>query len=631
MRKLSSKLVMTQLVFLTVALISIGLTLFVSWKLEGSAAAINDAGSLRMRAYRLAYLISSPQPDGNAETSALVERDILAFDAVYQTLKTGDPARPLLLPKSAALTGQIEALDRAWQAFSAQLRTAGGPERAQVEGFVALVNSFVSTIELDVTGSTKLLRITQLGLILLALAGAGALIYLSFLFVVRPVVLLQEGFERMARADFNVRLPVESRDEFGSLAVGFNTMADKLQGLYVSLESRVAEKTKSLAAQNTRLAMLYDMTTFLNAPHSLEALCRGFVHRVASATGADAGAVRLSAHGEVSASVHFFASEGVPAALVAAEETLRCGECACGDAAAGQRPVVHLLTGHRAAVTLPHCRNAGFKTVAAIPITVQRQTIGIFNLFFREAREVSIEERHVLANLGQHLGVAIENKRLASRERELAVAEERNLLAQELHDSIAQSLAFLNLQVQMLRDALAKDRIDEAENIVTEIGAGVKESYADVRELLTHFRTRVGHQDLEHALRTTLAKFEHQTGIATALTASGTGMPLPADAQLQALHILHEALSNVRKHSGCTLVEVALQRGPAYRLSARDNGRGFDAEDRSPAATEDHLGLRIMQERAARIGATLTVKSRPGHGTEVVLTLPLARHEQEAA
>jgi two-component system nitrate/nitrite sensor histidine kinase NarX len=628
LRKLSSKLVVTQIVFLAVAVTAIGLTLFISWRLEGTAAAINDAGSLRMRAYRLAYLAGAQSAAPSAETRATIEREVVDFATVFNTLRVGDPARPLFLPKSATVERQMQALAEAWRALAPSLTSADGPDRAQVEGFVSLVNTLVRSVEDDVATSTSLLRATQFGLIALAIAGAVALMYLSFLFVVRPVNRLQDGLERMARADFSARVPVESHDEFGALAQGFNTMADQLHGLYSTLEARVAEKTRSLAEQNRRLATLYDMTSFLGSPHTIEELCRGFVRRIVNATGAKAGAVRLSNSGD--GAVHMYAAEGLPERFLSTEDYLRCGECACGESAERGRIMVQTIGEKRAVMTLPHCREAGFRSVVAVPIAAQQHTVGIFNLFFDEARELGVEERHMLETLGSHLGVTIESLRLVSRDKELAVSEERNLLAQELHDSIAQALAFLNLQVQMLRDAIRKEKRDEVRAIVAEIEAGVKESYADVRELLTHFRTRVAQADLEHSLRGMLAKFEHQTGIATHLEVSGTGVTLAPDAQLQVAHVVHEALSNARKHSGCSRVDVELERGPTYRLTVRDDGRGFDPAARDEASHDDHVGLRIMRERANRVGASVAVRSSPGAGTEVTLTLPVARMEAAA-
>jgi two-component system nitrate/nitrite sensor histidine kinase NarX len=199
------------------------------------------------------------------------------------------------------------------------------------------------------------------------------------------------------------------------------------------------------------------------------------------------------------------------------------------------------------------------------------------------------------------------------------VSQERNLLARELHDSIAQSLAFLKIQVQLMRDALANGNAQRVQSVLGEIDSGVRESYGDVRELLVHFRTRANAEDIEPALQTTLRKFEHQSGVRARLHMQGQGLPLTPDLQIQVLHVVQEALSNVRKHARATQVWLDVQQQPRWRFEVRDDGIGFVAEDDSRG--ESHVGLRIMAERAERIGATLEVFSTPGHGTSVVLEL----------
>jgi two-component system nitrate/nitrite sensor histidine kinase NarX len=629
-RNLSAKLVGIQVFFLLVALVSIGLTLVVSWRLEGSAAAINDAGSLRMRTYRLAYLAEEAMRPAPV-VGSLIGNDLGTFERIVATLKAGDPTRPLFVSRTPAIDAQFARLAGEWASFRPALERAARGEaaaidRTQVERFVGVVNALVELIEADTAQATALLRWIQFALVALAIAGTSALIYLSFRVIIRPVHRLEGGLQRMAQGEFATRLPVESTDEFGALAAGFNDMAEHLEESYRHLETRVAEKTRNLAQQNARLATLYDMTTFLNAPTTQEDLCRGFLRRLLVTTGAAAGAVRLvSREGDT---LHLFVEEGLPGGFAEKEHCLQKGECACGEAAAKSASVVHFMKGPKPpiSVPLPHCREAGFAVVAAFPIAAHHQVLGIYNLFHREAHEIASEERHMLESLGQHLGVAIESLRLASSARELAIAEERNLLAQELHDSIAQALAFLNLQVQMLRQSLAGGRADEAAKALEEIQAGVQESYADVRELLVHFRTRLGEGDVEHGIRTLLAKFQQQTAIPAELHSSGATVPLAPDDQLQVMHILQEALSNVRKHSRAKRVDVVLTRGPGYTFTVRDDGCGFDA-GAAEAAAGDHVGLKIMQERASRIGGALTVRSSRGAGTEVVLRLPLAQKQ----
>ena len=632
MRSLSAKIIAIQVLFLTVALLSIGVTLLISWELEGGAAAINDAGSLRMRAYRLAFELA----DGRAGLSGPARRalalELQEFDAVLATLKRGDPARPLLLPANTEVASLLAGVETRWSGLKAVAQRAvdGAPaliSRIEVAAFVEATNVLVFRIEDDLARSTNLLYMLQLGLVGLAIAGAITLVYLAFLVIIQPVQRLREGMQRMAAADFSVRLPAGGRDEFGQLAVGFNAMADRLRDLYDSLETRVLDKTRSLAERNTELTALYDTAAFLAEPRALEPLCRGFLERVAGALGADAAAMRFI--GSDPPQLHLFAAHKLPAGFAADERCVAVGTCACGQAASTES-TIHWGDASGAATPLATCRKHGLQAMTAVPVRAQTETIGVLNLFFRQPRQLDEREKQLLETLGQHFGVAVENQRLVSREKEMAVSEERNLLAQELHDSIAQSLAFLNLQVQMLAGALKREDRKATAAASGEIATGVRECYADVRELLLHFRTRSDHEDISSALRLTLKKFEQQTGIHTTFSEAGQAMPVPAAEQVQILHIIQEALSNVRKHAGASEVRVALRRGPVYAFEVSDDGCGFDAG--SASASELHVGLKIMQERARRAGATVAIESRAGHGTCVTLAVPVApRHEPLAA
>jgi two-component system nitrate/nitrite sensor histidine kinase NarX len=273
------------------------------------------------------------------------------------------------------------------------------------------------------------------------------------------------------------------------------------------------------------------------------------------------------------------------------------------------------------------CRAAGYAQVLALPIRLHEHVLGEIELFFRGEVVLADDDRALLEALAAHLAGAMEGLRAAALERESAVADERALLARELHDSIAQGLAFQKIQVQLLRDAVKKGQATQVERALAELDAGVKESMADVRELLLHFRTRTNAEDLMPALQTTLAKFEHQSGLATQLVVQGHGLPLDPDVQVQVLHVVQEALSNVRKHAQAQRVVVEVERSPRWRVRVRDDGRGFAPD---AASAESQVGLRIMRERAARIGAEVALQSAPGQGTCVELTLPAAEQRLAA-
>lgn len=637
--KLSTRIVGLLLGFLAVALLVIGSTLLLSWQLEGSAAAINVAGSLRMDSYRLAMLAGQlDTPAGRSDPAApgVLAEQLKRIDATLELLERGDPQRPLFLPPTTVIRGVFAEVRQQWRtelaprtgALLARHPTPPAEVRALQElgeRFVHRVDQLVQHIERDSEGRTFWLRASQLLLLALALVGTVSIIYLLFDMIVAPVTRLQAGMESMREQDFSARLPVDSSDEFGALARGFNQMADKLQDSYANLEQRVQTKTAQLEQQNRELALLYDSSAFLQRPQSAEAMCEGFLKRISDYFRADGGSVRILDPNRDN--LHMLVHHGISETLVETERCLKVGECLCGEAVVSKLAVIHDLRRMDRGHTL-QCHREGFATISIFHIFAQHQHLGFFNLHFRTTTVFSAAQTALLETLGQLLGTAIENQRLQGRDRELAISEERNLVAQGLHDSIAQGLNFLNLQVQMLEQSLQSGRVDEVESIVPALRAGVEESYQDVRELLHNFRTRLQEGNLVTSLETVVDKFRRQSGIAVDVEADSDGAPFPREHQLQLLFIVQEALSNVRKHASARQVWLRLTDGEDFDLSIRDDGHGFDQRDLA-AKGGAHVGMIIMRERAQRIGAELDVTSAPGAGTEV--RVHLGRAQRRAA
>ncbi|MDE2605310.1 MAG: type IV pili methyl-accepting chemotaxis transducer N-terminal domain-containing protein [Burkholderiales bacterium] len=613
---LSAKLVLTGTALLLLALASIGLTLWVTWNLQGGAAAVNEAGRMRMQTYRMALDIASGAPAPEVATA------IRGFDDSLNLLAQGDPSRPLFVPWSAESRERFQDVRQHWQALRERWASPVPPEelRPQADAFVARVDGFVVAIETQIARWTAVLHAFQLVLVGLAIASAVVMFYAGYLFVLNPLARLKRGLAALQAGELGTRIEVGSRDEFGELAAGFNEMAQTLQSLYTGLEEKVRAKTLDLERERQRLADLYQVSAFVAKAPSLEALAQGFVRRVRRIAHADAAAVRWSDEGRQC--YLLLAQDRLPEELARSESCVETGSCLCGAAAPDARTrVVPIAVAGSGAPALK-CRRAGFATVACVPVRLHGKVLAEVDLFYREPVALGEEERGLLDALASHLAGAMEALRAGAMEREAAVAQERGLLARELHDSIAQSLAFLKIQVQLLRQAAQRRDAQGLERIAAELDAGVRESQADVRELLLHFRTRASEEDIEPALRTTLQKFEHQTGLAAQLRIEGRGLPpLPQDVQVQVLHIVQEALSNVRKHAGARHVELRVSPAPHWRFEIRDDGAGFEPDD---PRGQTHVGLDIMRERAERIGARVQVRSAPGEGCTVLLELTTA-------
>jgi two-component system nitrate/nitrite sensor histidine kinase NarX len=622
-RKLVTKLAAISGAFLLVAFIAIGLTLVESWNLEGAGAAINALGSERMRSYHIAFLLEQNQPQA-------LDREIAQFEDTLHLIRLGDPRRPLYLPKSETVYGHMDEIAQEWsdqiRPAIATIRSADGSHKAmliadfshRLDSFVARIDALVSVLERHSDNNLSALRTLQVGLLVLALLGTFVLMGLLYLVVVRPIISLRDGMRRMQAEDFNVRVPMRSMDEIGDLAIGFNSMVSHLQQLYDTLEQRVVEKTRSLEAHRDELKTLYETTALLAHAPNLEEMCRTFLQQLMNKYGADGGMLRLTDRDQ--RKMHLFVHEGLPPTLVTAEQCKGMGECFCGEVAAHPYPTVHLVDASDHSRHEYGCNREGFGAVLALPVLWHDRSLGLCNLFFKEKRVVAPQQRKLLETLAQHLGAAIESSRIVAAEKELAISSERNIIAQELHDRIAQSLAFLNLQTQMLENAIARKDSAQVSDDLQRIRAGVQESYEDVRELLVHFRSRVSESDLETELARTLTKFESQTGIKTSLIQYGNALPLTPEQQAQVLYIVQEALSNVRKHAHATLAEVVVHRGEDYEFTIRDDGCGLDADAINQG--NEGIGMSIMRERVERIGGSVEIKSHPGHGTEVQLRVP---------
>ena len=617
--RLSTRIVISSVVALSLVLSMVGWTLWLSWQLAGTAAAINETGSLRMRANRIG--LNLLRHDEAAQAQVVV--DLREQGRILAHFAGDLPGRPLFLSTDAPLRQQFHAVTTRWDELADLAHEAleegdSTAYLAQLPGFVAEADRLVHVLEVGNASKTTRLRILQSVLIVMACLGTMAMIFLLYRWIIRPVQTLQGGIQRMAARDFSVRVPVNNTDELGVLAQGFNRMADELQSLYEDLGEHVRQKTAELERQNRQLSALYGMTAFLNKPNDIEALCRGFLQRVMDEFHAAAGSIRvLDPSGE---RLHIVVSLGFSSALQESEHCMRTDACFCGEAT--QRGTMIIRDFRK----LPRpeeigCMRAGFQAVSVFQIVTPEATLGTFSLHFRERTTMSPRELQLLEMLGQHLGAALDNQRLSIKARQLAVAEERNLVAQGLHDSLAQGLNFLNLQTQMLGSAVQQRRWDEVEEIVPLLKTGVSESYQDVRELLQNFRTRLGEESLRKAVDDTIGRFRRQTGLNVELHLDDRdGAPLHPDQQLQVLFILQEALSNVRKHAYASKVTVRIDNHRDFGMSIRDDGEGYDPQEVAERS-ETHVGLSIMRERAARLGGQLQMCSAPGQGTEVSLYL----------
>ncbi len=502
---IQQKITALLLLYFIVAFVAIASTLYVSRRLEGGGGAINEAGSERMRSYQIGFLLAQAIDHPSTDLINELNNVIAKFEETLTLLETGDTSRPLLLPNDINIHLALKEIQQTWyqQNKPYVIAILNEPDKNQatillkqygtkLRDFVHSIDNFVVMIEKSQSSSTRLLRTFQNGLIGLAFIGTILLLSLFTKMVITPVQQLKKGLDIMGQGDFSIRLPVTSKDELGDLAGGFNHMVKQLQEIYATLEDRIRVKTNTLEIKSRELTALYDTASFINTAPSTKELCDVVLNKMIDLFNAPAGMVRLVDSKGLSIPItsHF----GLSKHFLIKEDQLQCGECLCGETVNSEQSTsctIHLADNDSPLVN-QSCKDEGFHGVVSVPIKARQKVIGIFNLFFHQPRILPRSELKLLETVSQHLGVAIENQLLFDREKEMAISEERNLLAQELHDSIAQSLAFLNIQAQLLQDALRKGEIDRIDNTLSQIREGIQESYDDVRELLVHLKVKRG-------------------------------------------------------------------------------------------------------------------------------------------
>src|SRR5690606_36161304 len=230
---LAARLAVLGFSMLLLALASIALTFWVTWELQGGAAAVNEAGRMRMQAYRLAL---DAQLGADSDLSRHVDR----FDESLAVLRDGDPSRPLFVPWNDATRERFDDVQAQWLALRSDWLSRPDLVRlSRVDGFVESTDAFVASIENQLSRWTAILYAYQFAMMALAIAGAVALLYTGYIYVVDPVARLRRALARVEQGEFDARVAVVAHDEFGELGESFNRMAGNLQQLYASLEDKV--------------------------------------------------------------------------------------------------------------------------------------------------------------------------------------------------------------------------------------------------------------------------------------------------------------------------------------------------------------------------------------------------------
>jgi len=578
---------------------------------QGSGKAINLAGSLRMQSWRMASIYQRFLQDGQPEYRENLQQAISRFDS---DLKAAPILAVLPDDETAPLKLVYREVESSWRTqikpglvdlpTTLPSTVTNAAVLDKIPAFVARINVLVKQIEDAAEAKILVMRVILGAAVIATLLVVVLSIYLVNNILVHPLRGLLQLADQIGQGNLAVRTDLTGEDEIGRLGQAFNHMAEDLSKLYQNLEARVDEKTTELTIANRSLELLYhsiarlyngpvapdtyaillkDLENVLGVGHGLACLVEaGESHARVIATTLD------PAHGDVDV----------------------CGLMNCAECLANPTLAVHALKdGSR---------------VLSLPLKDTENYYGVLQLEMPQGRELEAWQSQLLEALSRHIGIAIGTARRTEQSRRLSLLEERAALARELHDSLAQSLAYMKIQVSRLKPLLPSTDSGqapsgaggEAGEVLAELREGLNSAYRQLRELLTTFRLRIEGEGLAAALQTTVTEFSSRGDIPVRLEVHLAGCRLTPNEEIHALQIVREALSNVLNHAQAQQAEVRVECNSDGSVSATvtDDGTGI-----REAAGAHHYGMTIMEERAKNLGGQLSVENLPTLGTRVTL------------
>lgn len=608
---LVARIVAFLLVISGMAIVSIGLTMLIAQSSRGDAAAINVAGSLRLNSAQIARVVQRSTADETSETEREVNRLMTRLTARLESSKLEQGHHYM---RSDRLSEQLGELKTQWyQKLTPTLKQALHGDTLDIEAASAALNGFIDDIDrfvsaLEKSTEAKIRLLSAMQILFLALIGILLLIALYDIRhnLVTPLRQLMVLSREAGRRNFHYRTHFTGQDELGQLGRTFDKMAVELSESYSELEARISHKQEELKRHNRALHIIHNGSRALYGGGN--DLCGSAAPMLRELEALfDIGPMVLSLNNE---------HDGSDMEILATHSPERPRYCrdldcfACLDDA--QDPRFAPKLSHEQHTPSPSKSDA---QTLVLPVAVGDLTLGYLTIHY--ATPPSTSTHQLLNMLANHLATAIYLQQRIEEQQQLSLIKERTIIARELHDSLAQSLSYLKMQVTRLERMQEKQfPMEQQQGVINDLREGLSSAYRQLRELLSTFRLSLDKPGLQPALQQTVEEFSQRLGFPVALTYQVPPHLFSANEEVHLLQIVREALANTLKHAHAQWAQVSFtfQQAKLY-LAVEDDGVGL-ADDQSPPM---HYGLIIMRDRARNINATLNFKNRSEGGTGVYL------------
>ena len=430
-----------------------------------------------------------------------------------------------------------------------------------------------------------------------------------------PLLRLCRWADLMRGISFDTTVDVDQRSDFYELANDINMLGRMIKQLSRETEIQLQKHTDYISRESQSLAILYEVTSSINVSRDIKELSQKSIDSLCQNLNARAGVIRQIMTNNKLEVVAIYGDINRP--FLDNVNNLLPFPASSGQSSYSPGKLSSLIILNPDKVS----DDETFLAVS-VPMPYRDKPSGVINLFFSQSQSTELDNyKELLLSIGQHLGTAVEKFRLDEDESQLLVMQERTRLAHELHDSLAQTMASLRIQVRILDEIFHSSDEPAIWDQMDRVEYTIEQANNQLRELIAHFKIPMNKHGLISSIRESIQLLREETDIHLFLQNEWTSQELPKNIELQVLRIVQECLANIRKHSQARSVRVllrAFRSGGEHRILVEDDGIGFDESKIEPVGG-DHLGLSILRERAQQINGDITIDSEPGDGTRVTL------------
>ncbi|WP_420590093.1 HAMP domain-containing protein [Bacterioplanoides sp.] len=561
---------------------------------DKDAAAINVSGSLRKQSYlMLSTLLVAENTAAVTEQQAVFEQfETILSDPV---LISGDLVSP-----DSALAQSYKTVVVSWKTeVKPALEQYNSTATAKAQLFDT-VNSFVDKIDFLVLqyqqaaeSKIELLRIIQI----IALFSTLILVYVAMTsihgHIEKPLAQLTAMARRVRDGDLTSRVELDNKDELGLLAQAFNSMSDSLSEMYADLEGRVSRKTMQLKRSNDSLQLLLNTSRLSNNATEEDLDFQPILDELSNLTGIGDMDLCITKQDADSPYIHLLEIDEV-------SNRPNCDTGNCEGCLSHSGTIMSNVQG---------CYTVRFA------LEREEHNYGVLVVRMKYKNGLEAWQHQLIQAVADQIAVGLSLKNQVHQDRRVALLNERTVIARELHDSLAQSLSYLKIQVSRMQKAHDKQADGEVfQNLIDEIRDGLGSAYRQLRELLSTFRLQVGGRGLKGALEDAISQLSNRTNMKITLDYQVDSILFTPNEEIHLLQIAKEALQNSLHHSKGENVKVSLvENNNQVTVSVADDGVGIpDGPEKM-----NHYGLDIMKERAKLLTGRITMERAGERGTIV--------------